>query len=89
MSPIVSNVLTWYLGDMTNKYYVVDGVEALQKFGQDAWRVDRVDLASRLIGLEGTESSVFLRLVKHGSSSHTSGRIPRSSFDMVRSSLPG
>ncbi|ORX33232.1 RNA pol II accessory factor, Cdc73 family-domain-containing protein [Kockovaella imperatae] len=27
-------------GDITSKYYVVDGVEALQKFGQDAW--DRV-----------------------------------------------
>ncbi|WVW86789.1 hypothetical protein I302_108843 [Kwoniella bestiolae CBS 10118] len=27
-------------GDVTSKYYVVDGVEALQKFGQDAW--DRV-----------------------------------------------
>jgi len=26
-------------GDVTNKYYVVDGVEALQKFGQDAWSV--------------------------------------------------
>ncbi|WVQ79261.1 hypothetical protein IAT38_001357 [Cryptococcus sp. DSM 104549] len=27
-------------GDITSKYYVVDGVDALQKFGQDAW--DRV-----------------------------------------------
>ncbi|WWC92935.1 uncharacterized protein L201_007898 [Kwoniella dendrophila CBS 6074] len=27
-------------GDVTSKYYVVDGVDALQKFGQDAW--DRV-----------------------------------------------
>ncbi|WWC95492.1 hypothetical protein V866_002356 [Kwoniella sp. B9012] len=27
-------------GDVTSKYFVVDGVEALQKFGQDAW--DRV-----------------------------------------------
>ncbi|GFZ50052.1 hypothetical protein JCM24511_07805 [Saitozyma sp. JCM 24511] len=27
-------------GEVTSKYYVVDGVEALQKFGQDAW--DRV-----------------------------------------------
>ena len=24
-------------GDVTSKYYIVDGVEALQKFGQDAW----------------------------------------------------
>ncbi|CAD6568176.1 MAG: accessory factor associated with RNA polymerase II [Tremellales sp. Tagirdzhanova-0007] len=24
-------------GDVTSKYYVIDGVEALQKFGQDAW----------------------------------------------------
>ena len=29
-------------GDVTNKYYVVDGVEALQKFGQDAWYVRQV-----------------------------------------------
>ncbi|KAI9633056.1 RNA pol II accessory factor, Cdc73 family-domain-containing protein [Dioszegia hungarica] len=27
-------------GDISQKYYIVDGVEALQKFGQDAW--DRV-----------------------------------------------
>ncbi|KAK8849549.1 hypothetical protein IAR55_004884 [Kwoniella newhampshirensis] len=27
-------------GDVTSKYYIVDGVDALQKFGQDAW--DRV-----------------------------------------------
>lgn len=27
------------VGDVTSKYYVIDGVEALQKFGQDAWCV--------------------------------------------------
>jgi parafibromin len=32
--------LTHSTGEVTSKYYVVDGVEALQKFGQDAW--DRV-----------------------------------------------
>lgn len=32
--------LTHSAGEVTSKYYVVDGVEALQKFGQDAW--DRV-----------------------------------------------
>jgi parafibromin len=24
-------------GEITQKYFVVDGVEAIQKFGQDAW----------------------------------------------------
>jgi hypothetical protein len=32
---------------MTNKYYVVDGVEALQKFGQDAWYVYSYDVTRR------------------------------------------
>jgi hypothetical protein len=25
------------VGDVMSKYYIVDGVDALQKFGQDAW----------------------------------------------------
>lgn len=29
--------LTTLSGETTSKYYIVDGVEALQKFGQDAW----------------------------------------------------
>lgn len=39
-SDIPESSLTDCAGEVTSKYYVVDGVEALQKFGQDAW--DRV-----------------------------------------------
>lgn len=34
---VIPSELTVVIGETTSKYYIVDGVEALQKFGQDAW----------------------------------------------------
>ena len=37
MSAIRDFVVSSLVGDVMTKYYVVDGVDSLQKFGQDAW----------------------------------------------------
>ena len=34
-------------GEITSKYYIVDGVDALQKFGQDAWSASLTFRSSR------------------------------------------
>ena len=43
-----------------SKYYVVDGVEALQKFGQDAWLVAKSWCDSRVADLP--QGPGYLRL---------------------------
>lgn len=48
------------VGDVMTKYIVVDGVDSLQKFGQDAWSVfsrSSLNIPSRLTS-QGIESCV-------------------------------